>query len=226
MTTKIDIDVSKLPVLVGDPMDLIPDPKNAKKHPQEQIDKLTKSIKSVGVANPIQVRPNMIIIAGHGRRLACIQAGIKAPYVIRADLTDAEADALAIADNKTASTDYDTELLQESVQKLAMDEFDLSTLGFDDNELSKLTSDFGEIDEELFVDDITSAVETQKSENSAKEAEIDAAAAPVSDALGFKRVTIEQSRKVRVFMSAIETKTGKQGADALIAFIDEQGIAA
>lgn len=221
------IDVSKLPVETWDVEKPIPDPKNAKKHPPEQITMLAKSLKKLGMANPIQVRPNGVIIVGHGRQLAAKEAGwTTVPVIVRHDLSEAEADALAIADNKTASTDYDTELLKEGIQALNDVGFDLDTLGFDDNELSKMTVDFGELSDEAFVENITEAVEEQKAENTVKEAEVDGTAAPVADALGFKRVTIEQSRKVRSFMSAIEAKTGKLGAEALVAFIDEQGLAA
>lgn len=39
------------------------------------------------------------------------------------------------------------------------------------------------------------------------------------DALGFKRVTIAQSRVIRDAMVKIETKTGKQGVDAFVEFL-------
>lgn len=215
-----------LPVELWDIDRLIPDPKNPKKHPQDQIEKLARSIIAAkGIANPLNIEPSGKIITGHGRRLAALHLKMKRiPVIVRHDLSPEEAQALRISDNATVSNEYDTELLKANVQELADIGFDLDGLGFDAHELEKLTSDFGDIADDAFVEDITQAVEDQKTENAAKEREVDSAAAPVSDALGFKRLTIEQSRVVRSFMTTIESKTGKQGAEALVAYI--QGHAA
>jgi ParB-like nuclease family protein len=222
MTTKID--VSKLPTERWEIDRLKPSPTNSKKHPQEQIDKLAKSIAKYGIANTIQVEPDGTIIAGHGRWLAAKHLGwTHVNVIVRSDLSKEEAMALRIADNQTVSNSYDTELLKAELMILKEADMELDGLGFDDEELGKLTADFGEIDDSTFVDDITDAVETQKAENKEKEKEIDQTAAPVGDALGFKRVTIEQSRAVRVFMAAVETKTGLKGAEALVKFINDNG---
>jgi ParB-like chromosome segregation protein Spo0J len=217
MTTTSD---PKRPVVLWDIGNLIPFEKNAKKHPDQQVEKLAKSIAKFGIANPINIKPTGEIITGHGRRLAAIKLGLKrVPVIVRDDLTDEEADALRISDNQVTSTDYDTELLKDAMMDLSAAGFeDMDTLGFDDAEITRLTADFGDIsmDEGVFAEDITTAVEEQKEQNAAKEAAVDKSAAPVADALGFKRVTVEQSRKIREFMAAIEAKSGRQGADALL----------
>jgi hypothetical protein len=207
---------------------LVPSDKNAKLHPENEVLLLSKSIKRYGIANPLNVKPNGEIITGHGRRLAALLLGwTHIPVIVRTDLTDSEADALRISDNSTAGRNYDTELLQAAVAEMSeMGEVDMDTLGFGEVELAKLTQPFEDMDMGAFVSDITEAVETQKTENTASEAAVDSTAAPVGDALGFKRVTIEQSRRVRAFMNVIEGKTGKSGAEALVAYIDELGIAA
>jgi hypothetical protein len=201
---------------------LVVHPKNAKKHPDAHVAKLAKSIQKFGVANPLNIRPDGTIITGHGRRLAALSLGwTQIPVVVRDDLTEAEADALRLSDNQVASTEYDTELLQQALTELAEDGFDMDTIGFDESEITRMTSDFADIDDGMFVDNITTAVEKQKEENSAKEAEVDHSAAPVSDALGFKRVTVEQSRKIRELLTIIEGKVDKTGVDALL-FVLEQ----
>jgi hypothetical protein len=221
------IDVSKLPTVIKDIDWLKASPTNSKKHPQSQIEKLARSIDKYGIANTIQVETDGTIIAGHGRWLAAKHLGwTQVNVIIRSDLSKEQAMALRIADNQTVSTDYDTELLKAELLLLKDADIDLDGLGFDDGELEKLTADFGAIDDDAFVEDIGEAVENQKAENIEKAKEVDQSAAPVSDALGFKRVTVEQSRTVRSFMGRVEAETGLKGAEALVAYIEQNGLAA
>lgn len=203
---------------------LIPYEANAKQHPPEQIKKLAKAIQTFGWTTAIVVWGNGEIIAGHGRRLAAIELGQKrVPVIVRRDLTRAEADALRLADNRVTSTDYDQEMLQTELQRLADElagtNIELTDLGFDLKEVDFVISDLGDMDESLFVDDVAEAVEQQKTDNEKKVEATDETAAPVVDALGFKRVTIAQSRLIRDAMVKIETKTGKKGVDAFVEFL-------
>jgi ParB-like chromosome segregation protein Spo0J len=193
---------------------------NAKRHPDDQVAAVATSIQKFGWTSPIIVWKDGTIIAGHGRRKAALKLGLKkVPVIVRRDLTKAQADALRLADNRVAGTDYDQAAIQIELQRLA-DEldgtFELSDLGFTDKELDFSLAELGEISDDLFVDDISGAVETQKEENKAKVEATDDTAAPVGDALGFKRVTIEQSRKLKGLMAGIEMKTGRKGVEALI----------
>lgn len=210
----------KRPVVSWPIEKLVPHAKNAKKHPDAHVARLAKSIEKFGIANPLNIRSDGTIITGHGRRLAALSLGWKnVPVIVRDDLSEIEADALRLSDNQTASTEYDTELLQVSLAELSEIGFEMDTLGFDESEIARMTSDFADVSDDAFVDDITVAVETQKTENAEKEAEIDKSAAPVADALGFKRVTIEQSRRIRELMSLCETKFAEaklEPADILI----------
>lgn len=203
---------------------IVPYEANAKIHDQVQVEKLATSIKKFGWTAPIVIWSNGEIIAGHGRRLAAIHLGLtKVPVIVRRDLTRAEADALRLADNRVASTDYDQEALQAELQRLseelASSDIALTDLGFDAKEIDFVISDLGEIDDDFFVDDVAEAVEQQKVENERKVEATDEVAAPVVDALGFKRVTIAQSRVIRDAMVKIETKTGKKGVDAFVEFL-------
>jgi ParB-like chromosome segregation protein Spo0J len=199
---------------------LIPYENNAKKHPEAQVKKLAGSIKRLGWTQPIVVDRDGVIIIGHGRRLAALSLGIKkVPVLCRKDLTKAEADAMRIADNQVTSTEYDVSIMQAEISKLYQGGFEVDVLGFDDKELEFLTADLGEINEDIFVDDISEAVETQKAENKKAAEAVDESAAPVADAIGFKRLTVAQSRIVRGFMAKIEAKTGQKGAEALCTYI-------
>jgi hypothetical protein len=203
---------------------LVPYEANAKKHPEEQVKKLATAIQKFGWTQPIVVWGNGDIIAGHGRRLAALHLGLKrVPVIVRRDLTRAEADALRLADNRVTSTDYDQELIQSELQRLS-DELEaeginLTDLGFDQKEIDFSIADLGDMNDALFVDDVAEAVEQQKTENERAVETTDETAAPVVDALGFKRVTIAQSRLIREAMTKIETKTGKTGAEAFVEYL-------
>jgi hypothetical protein len=201
---------------------LVPFAGNVKIHSEEQIDKLTKLIERFGWSSPIVVDKDLEIIAGHGRRLAALKLGLKkVPVIVRVDLNKAEANALRLADNKVSSQDYDQALQAEQLIELSelLGDFDLTDLGYSEHEINFTTGDIDEMDELIFVDDISGAVEKQKDDNKTKTQEIDDVAAPVGDALGFKRVTIAESRVLKELMGKIEQKTGKTGVEALINFV-------
>lgn len=202
---------------------LVPYELNAKKHPEEQVTKLANLIQKSGWTQPIVVWKNGEIIAGHGRRLAALKLGVKkVPVVVRRDLSKAEADALRLADNRVTSTEYDMGMIQDELRRLEADlegaNFQITDLGFDEKEIDFSTADLGEIDDSFFTDDISGAVEQQREDNEASIEDTDKSAAPVGDALGFKRVTVMQSREIRSYMSRIEAKTGVTGAEALLEF--------
>jgi hypothetical protein len=212
-------DVSKLAIEFWDIADIKPYPKNPTKHAPEQVTRLARSIKRLGV-QPLQLEPDGTIIAGHGRRLSLLELGrTKVPVIVRRDLSKAECDALRIADNAAVSNEIDYDLVSEEALRLSEDGFDLGDLGMTEEELRAMTTDIGEIDESAFSTDITAAVDTQKAENAAKEAAIDEKEGPVSEAMGFKKVTTTQSRLIRSWMAGVEASTGLTGAAALIEHI-------
>ena len=80
------------------------------------------------------------LIAGHGRVLAATELGLTEVPVIRlGHLDEAERRAYRIADNKlTELADWDEALLRDEVAGLLADDFDLSLLGFAEDELEAL----------------------------------------------------------------------------------------
>ena len=114
--------------------------RNAKKHPEEQVEQIAKSIREFGFRQPIVVDKDGIIIIGHGRTLAAKKLGIKKVPVVRAeDLTEEQVKALRLIDNKTNESDWDFELLDvelDSISDLDMQEFgfDMSFSEDDDDE--------------------------------------------------------------------------------------------
>ena len=122
-----------------DPATLTPYSNNAKTHPTEQIDKIAASIASFGFDQPIVVDGDGVIIKGHGRREASLRLGLdKVPVLVRDDLSVAEIKAARIADNKTAESPFDEDLLRIELEALMEEDFDLSLTGFDLPEIDDL----------------------------------------------------------------------------------------
>jgi len=120
--------------------DLIPYINNSRKHSDEQVAQIAASIKEFGWTNPILVDGTNGLIAGHGRLLAARKLGMnKVPVIELAHLSETQKKALIIADNKLAlNSDWDTDLLMLELQELNNDDYDLSVLGFDKDELDAL----------------------------------------------------------------------------------------
>lgn len=119
---------------------LIPYINNSRKHSDEQVAQIAASIKEFGWTNPILVDGSNGLIAGHGRLLAARKLGMaKVPVIELAHLSENQKKALIIADNKLAlNSDWDNNLLMIELQELDSEDYDLSVLGFDQDELDAL----------------------------------------------------------------------------------------
>ena len=119
---------------------LIPYINNSRKHSDEQVAQIAASIKEFGWTNPILVDGDNGLIAGHGRLLAARKLAMdKVPVIELAHLSENQKKALIIADNKLAlNSDWDNNLLMIELQELDSEDFDLSVLGFDQDELDAL----------------------------------------------------------------------------------------
>jgi ParB-like chromosome segregation protein Spo0J len=105
--------------------------KNAKLHPQEQIEQIKKSIQEFNMIDPIGVWKDNSIIEGNGRYKACKQLGIKEVPIIRLDhLSDEERKAYTLAHNKlTMNSDFDLDILNDELDDIL--NIDMSDFGFD-----------------------------------------------------------------------------------------------
>ena len=105
--------------------------KNAKKHPEEQIEQIKKSIEQFGMDDPIGIWKDTVV-EGHGRLIACKQLGMTKVPVIRLDhLTDEQRKAYTLAHNKlTMNSDFDLDILNDEL-KNAFETIDMSEFGFD-----------------------------------------------------------------------------------------------
>jgi DNA modification methylase len=119
---------------------LIPYARNARTHSDDQVDQIAESIAAFGFCNPILVDLEGEIIAGHGRVLAARKLNFQqVPVIVLKHLSPSQKRALRLADNKLAlNAGWDPDLLRHELKELANQEFDLPSIGFNEEELEEL----------------------------------------------------------------------------------------
>lgn len=135
---------------------LQPNPRNPNQHTEQQVKLLGEIIRSAGWRAPITVsKRSGLIVKGHGRRLAAIDARLAyVPVEYQEYATEAEEYADLLADNRIAElAEMDNDKLSEILKDLQETEnFDMDLTGFDEDALAdligeQLTSDEIEEDE-------------------------------------------------------------------------------
>jgi site-specific DNA-methyltransferase (adenine-specific) len=113
------------------PVDVLkPYSRNAKKHPDEQVEHIANSIREFGFRQPLVIDRDGVLVIGHGRLLAAKKLGLETVPCVRADdLTDEQVKALRLADNKTNESGWDFAALEEELNGLEA-EFDMAEFGF------------------------------------------------------------------------------------------------
>ena len=105
--------------------------KNAKEHKDGQVKKIAASIKEFGFNQPIVVDKDGVIIVGHGRLLAAQRLGLEKVPVLEVDVTEEQAKAYRLADNKLNESDWDMEIVIEELKSLSLEMLNLT--GFDED---------------------------------------------------------------------------------------------
>jgi hypothetical protein len=120
---------------------LIPHPRNARTHSEEQISQIAASIREWGWTNPILVTEKGSIIAGHGRVLGARKLGlVDVPVMVARGWSKAQIQAYALADNKLAlNAGWDEAMLALEIGELQELGFDIGLIGFTDTEIAALT---------------------------------------------------------------------------------------
>ena len=140
MTKRIKPADRRLEVIYRDPFDLTADPRNARTHSPEQIEQLRASIREFGFTNPVLLRPDGMIGAGHGRvEAAKAEKLALVPTCVVEGLTDDQWRAYVLADNKLAlNAGWDVDLLAAELRALEGGTADLTLTGFSQTELDDL----------------------------------------------------------------------------------------
>ncbi len=95
----------------------------------DAVDAVANSIREFGFKSPIIVDRDLVIIAGHTRLKAAKALGMKeVPVVIASDLSEEQARAFRLVDNRTNElADWDWDMLIDEIDNI---ELDLSEMGF------------------------------------------------------------------------------------------------
>jgi 3'-phosphoadenosine 5'-phosphosulfate sulfotransferase (PAPS reductase)/FAD synthetase len=114
------------------------------------VEAVAASIREFGFRTPILCDGDGVIIAGHTRLKAARKLGMKSvPVIVADDLPPSKVQALRIADNQLSTlATWDESLLELELSALQSANYDLSILGFDEEELARLLAgDGGNADE-------------------------------------------------------------------------------
>lgn len=105
--------------------------KNAKIHPQKQIDKIKKSIKDFGFLNPILIDNENTILAGHARLRAAKELKLDfVPVIKNESLTERQKKLFILADNRISELGFwDFDILKTEFENLDFDP-ELKDFGF------------------------------------------------------------------------------------------------
>lgn len=97
------------------------------------VAKVAESIREFGFGNPLLLDRERVIIAGHTRFEAAKRLGMeRVPCIVLAHLTEAQANALRLADNKTQElSTWDYDKLTAEIAKLDGSGIDVRLFGFD-----------------------------------------------------------------------------------------------
>ena len=107
---------------------------------ESAIDAVAQSLREFGFRQPIVVDTEGVIVCGHTRWKAAAKLGLTVvPVHVATDLSPEQLRAYRIADNQTASLSaWDPELLPVELLGLQEAGYDLSLLGFGEEELAGL----------------------------------------------------------------------------------------
>jgi ParB-like chromosome segregation protein Spo0J len=131
--------------------------KNAKKHPPKQIKQIAKSIKEFGFNQPIVVDKQGVIIIGHGSFEAAKKLLLMEVPVEEVDLTEEQAKAYRLADNKLNESEWDMDLVLDELADLSLEMQELT--GFES--LEELRAEL----DNPYTSKVETPVYTPKSEN-------------------------------------------------------------
>jgi len=113
---------------------LSPDPANARRHPERNLEQIKASLRRFGQQKPIVVDANNVVRAGNGTLAAAKSLGWKTLAAVRSELPRTELTAYAITDNRSAElAEWDHEILSRTLS-----DPEIGEVGFLPAEIDKL----------------------------------------------------------------------------------------
>ena len=126
--------------------DLIPYAGNARKHDAANVNEIASSISEYGFNDPIAINEkDNIIIEGHGRLMAAKALGMeKVPVLKLGHLSPAQIKGYTLIHNRLAEkSEWDKDILEVELRKLAEMDFDITATGFGPGDLADMDIDLG-----------------------------------------------------------------------------------
>lgn len=126
---------------LADVTELVPNPRNPKRHPERQLEILARVIRHQGWRSPVVVSDRSgFIVAGHGRYEAAKLLGLKqVPVNLQHFETEADEHAHMLADNRIAElAETDEPELKALLIELKATNFDLGLAGLTLTEIDEL----------------------------------------------------------------------------------------
>jgi hypothetical protein len=120
------------------------DPNNARRHSQANLDAIRRSLQQFGQRRVAVIRSNGTIVAGNGMYEAALEEGLQTLWchVVPDEWTDEQAQAFAIADNRTAElADWDEQQLIDSLSAFTSDEL-LAAAGYTEDDYNDLMRNY------------------------------------------------------------------------------------
>jgi len=133
---------------------IVEHPRNANKHPDKQIQMLSKILKYQGWRAPLVIsKRSGFLVNGHGRLMAAKKAGQKEVPVNFQDFeNEAQEIAHLYADNKIAElAEHDDAIMLEGIKDIGMEDFDFDLLGIEDFNIQTVPTEVKNTSAELDV---------------------------------------------------------------------------
>lgn len=118
---------------------LEPHPKNARRHPEENIKTIVKSLKTFGQVTPLVINEKMQVLKGNGTLEAIKRLGWKKAKCIEVSLSPEEELQYALIDNKASdSSEFEFQSVSSVLQELKSLGANLENTGFSNDEIEPL----------------------------------------------------------------------------------------
>lgn len=223
MTTELDI--SSLSIEAWDLDALTPSVNNHKKHTDETVRRLAKSMNRLGQIQPVLVDKDGEIIAGHGRHLAAKLLGWAKVKVIQLPVDKKTAIEMRIADNTTSNQNIDGQLLAKELREAGVELNELDAFIQDDGLMSLIHADLEDdlgIDDTALANDINASVEDFAAEGERRMEDVENEDTPLRRVFGFTKVSPRQARVLQDFMGVVTKETGLDDpAEALATWVGD-----
>ncbi len=147
--------IDSLKLLIIDIGKVMIDPRNARKHPDANLEAIKHSLQAYGQRKPIVVNSETNYIeAGNGLWLAAKELGWKKIAAVMVKDDSAMATGYAIMDNQSALlAEWDFPVLKDLLEQLDTGSFNMDLTGFDSKAIEDLMTQFHEPEQGLTDDD-------------------------------------------------------------------------